>query len=572
MRKLNHLITTLFIILASMTLSAVESSPSTSSFPLSTVEPNRILFLMQAGKTEQALNLYYDYANQQGHHDLELVRQIGMTVLDQGYRISDPETQLLTLFGAGISANENALYILQDGLKSSFPQLQLISLNFLSMYQNDDADQAMNRVMSSNYFLIRLEGAYHLAKKKAPTAVGQIEALMSKVDTELWPVFPQLYAMVGNAESIRILRKLLAHKNEEVRIAAVLSAAQHGRDDLLPQIRLLATHHAMAQQEACAFALGLMKDESSVDKLQTIATSSGASTVRLAAWQALYRLGRKEVRQPIEEAAKGGDLFAVAILGDIEGSEEVLFALTKSPNMHVKVNATLSLLKRKDIRCLQSLCEVLIRDSRDLSFAKLNSHAGALTAYKVVPSAAQNLEEDSVAIELSLSLREDALIKALELPEASFLRLANTLFEAQQNDLVPTLVLALETMQSPEAIALLKRQQQKAGAPLIRNYCNLALYRLKENGPYAENLRLFIAKEQKGDLIHFRPFLPWEVRDKSSTYQLTPEETSRLLIESFEALIQSQDEQGIDVLLHAIQHGNAKNKYALAGLLIHSAQ
>lgn len=555
----------LFIIaLLHISLEAAEAPPH------SLVEPNRILFLMQAGNQAQAINLYNAHAQQQGHHDLELLRQIGMSILDQGSNSDDPEIVLLSIFGAGISANDKAIYILQDGLKSKVPQLQLVAMNFLSRLQNDDADLLLTRIMNSNYLILRLEGAYHLAQKKAPIALAQTEALMNKVDPEFWPIFPQLYAMIGSADAMRTMRKLLANPRESVRVAAIVSVGEYNRDDLLPTIRTLSTHHVTSQQEACAYVLGKMKDESSVDKLESM-TKSGSKTVRLAAWQALYRLGRKEWRTSIEEAASKNDLFAITILGEVEGSENLLFQLTQSQNLHVRTNAALSLLRRHDVRCLKPLCDILIHDARDLAFTQLESPSGALTAYKVIPSATQNLEENAVAIELSLALREKILMEALELPEADFLLLANTLFETHQNDLVPTLVEALETLRSPAAIALLKRHQQKAGAPLIRNYCNLALYRLKEEGPYAENLHQWIAKEQHGDLIHFRPFLPWELR-KNTTYQLNPQETSRLLIESFEAMIQNQDDQGVDVLLHAIQHGNAKNKYALAGLLIHAAQ
>lgn len=539
-------------------------------------QSNRVLFLMQAGHIDQAINLYHSYATQRGQHDFELLRNVGMSLLDQGARSDEPEVQLLTLFGAGISMNESALYIMEDGLRNKNPILQMISMNMLSQFQNDEADQALNRALNSPIMLLRLQGIYHLAKKKAPNAVPQAEALMCKVDQQFWSVFPEVYGMVGNAQAMRIMKKLLSNLHESVRIATILSAAQFGRDDLLPSIRILATHHSIAQQEACAAALGILKDETSVKKLETIA-SSGTITKRLAALQALYRLGRKEAKNPVEKAAKENDLFAIAILGEMEGSEEVLFELTKSPNTHVKTNAALSLLKLKDARCLRPLCEILITDERDLAIEVVSSPGGALSAFKIIPSAQQNLEEDSAAHEMSLALREEFLIAATDLPEKDFLILAHTLFEARQNDLVPVLVETLENMRTPGALALLKKHQQKAGAPLIRNYCNLALYRLKEEGPYSDNLHAWIAKEQGGELIHFRPLLTLGMTDKvssvsASVHQLTPEETSRLLIESFEAMIQNQDDIAVDVLLHAIQYGNAKNRYALAGLLIFAAQ
>lgn len=532
---------------------------------------NRILFLMQAGNTDVALKSYRAHVEQLGHHDLELIQQMGVGLLEQGSRSSELEVQVLTLFGAGIAIDEKVLYILEDGLRSPQPQLQLIALNFLTRYQSDRADEMIGRAMSSNYLPIRLEAVYQMALKKMPAAVGQIEALMSKVDPELHPLFPQLFALVGTSQATRILRRLMSHPNEGVRIAAVLSAAKAGRDDLLPGIRILATHHAAAQQEACATALGILKDEVSVPRLEILA-GTGMPTVRLAALQALYRLGRHNVRADIESIAREGDPFAIMALGEIPGSEDALFKLTEHPNINVRANAALSLLKSRDVRCLKPLCEFLIKDSRDLAITEVTSQGQSLNAVKVIPSAQQNCKEDPSVAELTLNAREEIIHEALVLSENDFLRLAHTLFEARQNDLVPALVEALEKLQSANAIALLKLHQQKTGAPLIRNYCNLALFRLKEEGPYADNLRSWVAAQRQEELIRFRPVLPWSKRGTSSTYQLTPDETSRLLVEALEAFAQSQESKGIDVLIDAIQYGNVKNKYALAGLLIRAAQ
>ena len=55
-------------------------------------------------------------------------------------------------------------------------------------------------------------------------------------------------------------------------------------------------------------------------------------------------------------------------------------------------------------------------------------------------------------------------------------------------------------------------------------------------------------------------------------YELTPEETSRLYIDTMETFAKGQDDQGLFVILNAIKSGNSKNKYALAGLLIRTNQ
>lgn len=539
--------------------------------PLSASDSNRMLYLMRTGHISSALKLYQDYYTQNGRHDLDLVQKMALMILDQGYRSDDPEAQLLTLFGAGIALNEKALYILEEGIEASDAKLQLVSLNFLSQYQNDHADTAIKRALTSNYLLIRLEGIHHMAVRKAPSALGQAESLMSKVDERLLPVFPPLLAIIGTPAAIKSLRKMLSHSDEKVRISAILSVAEHHRDDLLPVIRNLTTHHTMWQQEACAKALGEMKDMQSVAQLIKL-TSASMPTVRLAALQALYQLGKHDVLPLVEECARAGNLFAITMLGEMAGSENTLAELTQSTDLQVRVNATLALLERQDVRSLRPLVEVLLRDVRDLGFEEIDSPGHALNAYKVIPSAQQNFGDNGVAFELSLSIRENALSKARDLPEKHFLQLAQAIFEVQQNDLVPILVELLENLQTPEAIRLLKRYQQKAGAPLIRNYCCLGLYRLHEEGPYAELLKAWVAQQQNDELIRFRPMVPWDEREHASSYQLTPEETSRLLVEAFEALAASQEDIGINVLLHAIQYGNAKNKYALAGLLLRASQ
>lgn len=532
---------------------------------------NRVLYLMQSGHLSSSLQLYRAYVTETGEHDLETIQRMGLMFLDQGSKSNDPEIQLLTLFGAGISINEDAQYILENSIQGSQPKLQLIALNFLARFQNDDATEAINKAMTSPFLPIRLEAVHQLAIKKHPKAVGQIESLMQKVPSEIYALFPQLFAIAGDASAIKALQRLMTHPKKDVRIEAILSAAKHGRDDLLPDVRRLSMHHDIEQQEACAVALGIFQDEHSVPRLQELAQSSVRS-VRLAALEALFLLGRESVIQEIEKIAKEGNLFAINILGKIPGSETLLSLLTESRNLHVRLNAALALLERGDPKCFPALHEVLIKDSRDLAFIKIHTPGQGLETVKVIPSAQQNLEDNSIAVELSLHLREAVLEKTLALPEKTFLTLARTLFNKQQVDLIPLLTRLLEALQSPDAIALLTVHREQIGAPLVRNCCNLALYRLKEPGPYREALQRWLSSQQDSDLIQFRPFIPSEMRDFAiSHYQLTPQDTSLLLVEAFESLVQTQDKEGINLLLEAIHHGNKKNRYALAGLLMHAA-
>ncbi|MCE5316961.1 MAG: HEAT repeat domain-containing protein [Parachlamydia sp.] len=528
---------------------------------------NQILYRMHTGEVSEAFALYREHQKSLGHHDQELLQQIGLTLLDQGSRSHDAEIRLLTIFGAGISSYEKALYILEEAAGGNNPKMQLVALNYLARSQHDRADDAIQRCLTSDSLLIRLEALLYLAEKHHPRATAQTEALMCKLPQDLLPIFPQIFAVIGDESSTISLRKLLAHPVESVRIAAVFAVAKCERDDLLPQIRNLATHGEITQQEGCAIALGFLGDEHSLPRLQTLARSH-VTSVRLAACHALYRLGRKENRLEIEKEAKEGNIFAIAMLSEMPGSEETLAQLVRSHQLQIRINAALSLLKLGDRRCLSGLKEMLINDSRDLAFERMGSHGLGLTAFRAIPSAQVNLADDPLGFEVSLSLREDALRETINLPETSFLALAESLFESHQNDLIPTLTDLLATLHNDPAKALLKKYSQKAGAPLIRHSCNLALFNMKEEGPYEEQLRHFILHQQDQELIRFRPALTIERRDFVAGSPLTPQEQSRLLIASFEAFARTQNDKGIDVLLEAMQNGNPKNRYALAGLLI----
>jgi hypothetical protein len=173
---------------------------------------------------------------------------------------------------------------------------------------------------------------------------------------------------------------------------------------------------------------------------------------------------------------------------------------------------------------------------------------------------------------LSLSVRESILRDALELPEDSFIKVARLTLDTKQNELIPLLVSLLENIRTPQAIELLKQKSQTAGAPLIRAYCNLALFRLKESGPYEENVKKWVLSNQSKEIIQFRPSLPWAARLSDSNFDLTPEESSSLLIESYQVLAERHDEKSIEFLISALEEGENKNIPVLAGILLRALQ
>jgi HEAT repeat protein len=397
---------------------------------------------------------------------------------------------------------------------------------------------------------------------------------MYKVPPQMRFFFPQFFALIGTSDAIALLRHMMDDKFHMTRIEAILSAARFGRDDLLPMIRSRATHLNIAEQEACATAIGFLKDSKSIPLLNHLSESPSAN-VKLAAKYSLYLLGNDSAKEEIISLAKEGNLFAISLLGNIPGTEDTLFVLTKNPDLQIRFNAVFSSLKLNDHRLFENLLEFLIRDSRDLGFQPQYSIGNSLIAWKVIPSAQQHQKENpNDLIALSLHIREHMLKECLEFPPDKFLKIANHLFDSRQSDLIPLLIALMENLQTPEAVDLLETKAQIAGAPLTRAYCNLALLRLKKGDQFKAAVLNWISIKKNTEMFRFRPMLPWNVKisEKANVFELTPEEHSRLLIECYQTIALEHDEQSIDIILEGLKSGHYKNRPVLAGLLIQSIQ
>jgi len=532
----------------------------------------QVLHAMQQGNYPKSLETYKDLKAKIGHDDLELVQQMGLMLLQQGSRSSDPEVLLLALYGTAVTGDPSFLPLFEAGILCDNPNIQMAATQLIAGFNDDRADAILSKALASPYLPIRLEAAYALARKRHTTAFGQIEALMYKVDERLRPLFPTLFAIEGSALSMANLRQMLYDNDLQVRLETILNLAENERDDFLPQIRSLANHIETTQQEACAYALGILKDEGANTILQRLVRSPHPQ-VQLAAHFALYQLGRKEAAEFLRERAiKEHDLFAIALLSECEGYEETLAELLQSTDRHVRLNAAIGLLRKRDSRCRQGILEILLSDSRDVSLQQIHSDGLALRAWKWSSTPAL-MQKTPYQYELALAYKENLLQQCVDLPQETFLYIAYTLFRAGSRSLVPLLVELLRNLQSEEAVALLQSQLERAGAPLIRGYCLLALYEIDPSGPYTERLIATVRDLRQTALIRFRALIPWKMRLQTpSAYTLTPEEQSRLFLSALIALASQKDARAIEALMETMAEGNPKNRYALAGLLIRAAE
>lgn len=539
-----------------------------ATFPTEVGGP--MLFQLHRGEVEKAFNQYLTFAHEHQEHDFSLLQQAGIRLLEQGIETDDPEIQLMCMFGAGVAMSSELMPILEKGVKSKDMKTQMIALSYLGRLQDDQADLILLDALSSPFLLTRLETLLHLAKKNHPAVIGHLRSLMVKVPEPIRAVFGQIAIHLEDSEGTFYLRQLLTDSDINVRVETILTVAQAKRDDFLPVIRRLASEGHHAQQEACAIALGDLKDHRSLNRLEEL-SKSNRETLRLSAAIALFELGERGALKIIEDEAKQGSLFAISALGKLKEGKEILHQLLKHEERDVRLNATLSLLLMRDPEALLTLDEVLIRDGRDLGFMRTSSAGGGLHAWKTIPSASHQKKGYIGLVQQTAKLREKILTQCIDFEEKDFLQVARLILDKKQNALIPLLMELLINRKSDAVLQLLKEGRQKAGAPFIRNYCTLALYRLKEEGPYEEELIAWVKKASKEDLIRFK-----ETDESAPSLTekplLTPEETSRLLIETFEVLASAQNQAGIEALIHTIAYGNPKNRYALAGLLIRTTE
>ncbi|MCK4934115.1 MAG: HEAT repeat domain-containing protein, partial [Simkaniaceae bacterium] len=282
--------------------------------------------------------------------------------------------------------------------------------------------------------------------------------------------------------------------------------------------------------------------------------------------------GDSSYRNTLMNLAKQGNLFAITLLAEIQGSEQALKSLIKHPNIQIRYNAAVSLLRLHDAAAIPLILEILLSDDNDLGFFPQYSLGKSLMTWKVTNSAAacsKIMRQDIVA--MTFDLKERLLQECMELDDTAFISIAEALFNHQKNSLLPLLVQLLENLNTKTAIDLLQKESSRIGAPFIRNYCHLSLYRLKAPGNHESMLMDFLKNKEQDELIKFRP-MSSNMKEERSAFQLTPEETSRLLIESYETIANRHDENCILFLLNAIKNGNQKNRYAIAGLLLKAIQ
>ncbi|MBP9841965.1 MAG: HEAT repeat domain-containing protein [Simkaniaceae bacterium] len=522
--------------------------------------------LLHKGLISEAIDEYL-----KGPPNFEVLEDMASLLLEKGMTSNEPETQMISLYGSSFASRFFCLHLCGLGITSQHPMVQMAAIHLLGRYQDDRAEEIYMRAFSSPHLMVRMEAAHELARIRSKYACGLIESLMHHLQEPYWVFFPELYALIGTDDATILLKKLISHQELPVRISTMISAARFGRDDFLFTIRSMLTHNNPLEQEAAAMAVGFLADSASIPRLIQLSRHH-EDAVKLAACRSLTMLGDLSYEQQIIDLAREKNLFAISLCAQIEKSRPILAPLLYDPQISVRLNAALSMLKLRDPRAALTLTELLITDQRDLGFAPFYSPGGTLMAFRAHPSMTalqKHLGSDLATI--SLTLREMLLSECIELSPPVFLTIAKKIFDTRQYPLIPLLTSLLQTLGSEDAIDLLKEKTEQVGAPLIRGYANLALYHMGVPGPYEKNLFKWIDEQMQHELIRFRPMLSWTEKETSS-FEMTPDEISNLLIRTYLTLAEKHTTEGVSVILKAIKLGHPKNRPALAGILLHAIE
>ena len=528
---------------------------------------------MQVPKNLQhALSFYQQQYKDMGVHDYESLQKIGFKILKEAIFQEDVEAQLLSLYGVDLAKHPKLMPVLEQALESPYNLVQMTAIQTLSKLPDDRANKLLIKGCSSPFLDVALTTTYILAERRHPEVFGLLESLMSKAPPECTEFFPGLLALIDNKQATAKLRKLMNHPDERVRSASIIAAGGSRRTELISDIRALSKQHNIYLQEACAYALGELHDEASIPTLQQIADSNSESA-SLAALNALRKLGLESSTAKIEKYAQNGNLFAIGLLNDCACDADLLISLAnQNKNKNAALNATLVLLQKKDPRCLAKIISLLSATDPNIVISEFPSAAMTLSAKKIGYKSSARTQENFGLEQMSFAIRQKILSDCTELPEHAFLKVAKAIVQADQNDLIPAVINHLIVMKTSNAKELLKDWQQKVGSPYVRAWSNLALLKLNEPGPWKEDVLSWIKKRKYHRLVRLKDFAQMHKKKPINPFEINPMETSQLLLESYLAIAQTQDDEAIDVILDSLTNNELKNRYAIAGILILSSQ
>jgi|GEM_PF-4592201 len=523
----------------------------------SAVDENvRTYFLIEQNKIDDAIATILEAP----HDRLICVEPLAIKILQNSIASGQGSDALMALQAIPLCRHEAGLALIEEALSSDMVEIQLAAVVALKAYDSSSTASLLKSALHSDSLLVRLEALYELASIGDEDAFAQIESLFLKVEPEFRPLFVELFAVDHSPQSIHYLNDLVYDSNADVACSAIICLAKLNQFELCHNIKRLTFNPSRAIQEASAFAISTLQDKETLEFLRPLLKCGNPGQ--------LYAAKTLLQANLIEDQARKDNLFAISFLGGCSGGEKVLIEKLNSESFCIRLNAAMSLLQKRNSACVPVLAEFLI-PLPGYHFLPVQSPGKSLSYIKVCPKA-KNLNR--FFDEISLQLRQEALVKALELESSSFLELTEALLKTEQLDLVNLTVRLLENQNSESAKLLLEKHAQHLGNPFIRIACQAALYRLHDGPDFEESLSLWIKQTGQTALFGPRPLIPWMMQPEKKPIEENLHWQAMLFVEVAESLAQSKKEKAIISLLETLKVSSSQNKPLIAALLLRALE
>ncbi len=530
-------------------------------------DDKNILYLISAHKIDEAITLYQKKYT--SSHNYPLLRTLAHSILESSINNPNDDIKLLSIFGAQISGQFSTLPFIKNSIiHYKNPIVQKSLLNLVASIHEGWVDHFLVQTLRSPFIELRLDALYHLIQRNHPDAFGHIEALVRLVAPEFRHYFIELFAMDHSDASTNKLKLLLNDPDTSMQHATISKLIEHNREDFAGDIASFLSHTDPSKQEIASLAMGLFRMTNTKDTLIKIAKSSFTDSA-LTAKYALTLLGYEKYNEEILSMAKDDNLFALNLTQDNPKSYNLHKENIKSNDEKKALVSALALLSKKDPQCKNQIKSLLKLDTNNTCLVPISTLGGALSyldkdsIYKF-----RHKEMQTRARNFTKSILHSTLIQAASLPEETFLDIATDVLENKQTFLLPPLINLLENINSEKTNKLLSEYSNSLGSPLIRYYCQLSLYRLRNNK--SSSLISWLKIQKKEPIFDISEKRATKLKNESSSYSLSTDDKGNLFIETIEAIVARHDEDSVNLILSLLHNSHYKNRAILAGLLLKS--
>lgn len=512
---------------------------------------------IQKNQTSQAIERALSLS-EQGALDYASCDHLASNLIEKGLLSDKPSEILIALYSALICEKTLDIGRLDNLFKLDIPFIQHLILNHFQNFDLYVAYPTIKKALSSPDLGIRLHACQILAHSGHKEGLGQLEALMHRVPLEFRYIFADIFAQVGSKDAHIQLKTLLEDKLWTNRVAALLAVADFRQDGLIPYLRTSLSHTQPAEIEAAAYGLGCFGDLDSSKKLEQLMKSK-IEEIALSSALALHRMGVYSAKTFILEKAKKQDLYAINLLSEITNSSKELDFLLNEQDIHIRLNATRALVKKRH-------------------------PSGLIQAYsllKDLPPIIPKFSAGRTLFCLKMDRRKETFEYALAFRKQYAYELFSEIFCYPFEDLqpylehlvknkewVPIITHLLSERGDEMSFHFLQKLSQTPGNPYLRIQAELSLYQKKPTLYLRTKLLEYLQKYKDEELIRFQGEIKKQTRYTEMFLEPTPEEKSELFISIMQAICMNKDKPIAKTLLTLLEKGHPSNRPLVAAFLL----